>query len=810
MNLAFLNSPWLRKWGRGLACLAFLVIVGCESPEEKVQSHYEDGLELLEEGKHVKAGLEFRNALQINGKFVPALFGMSMVEEKAGNLQGVRGFLNRVIDLDPKHFEANVRLGRIRLLEGRIDKALELSDTSMGLKADDAGALSLRAAVLYKLDDKEGAISAAKKSLEIEPGNNDAISVLAAERIAAGKVLEAIAYLDQGLELDEKSITLQLIKIQALDSIEEDDAAEKVLEQLVGFYPEQKGFKTALVRLYISHERIEAAEKLVRAIAEELPDDLNASLDVVRFVRSLRGAEAGEIEFERLIAEGGPHEFSFRLGLAGLQFAAGKRDEAKKILTDIINEGKSEENILEAKNRLAELLIADGENDAAFDLVNVVLTADTKNLDALVIRASLYVNVKMNNDAAILDLRTVLKDKPDSVRALMLLGKAHERNGSIELADDKYTNAFQVSNATPIVGLAYANFLVKNSSLERAENALIKVLIRNPRNIRAYRSLAQIRISRQNWAGAQEIADVLEDLGDDKTLTSQIKGIALQGQEKFGQSIDAFEDAQSATPEALRPMVALVRAYIRDGKLERAETFLQAVLESSKNNLFAKVLMAQLHVLNGKLDLAEAGLKEAIASNPDVALGYSSLAGLYIRQNKSDEAQRVLTEGLEKIPQNISLGLMRGNLLQTVSQFDEAIEEYEKLYEMNPNSPIIINNLASMLTERSTDAATIERAYEMSKRFKSSNIPQFKDTLGWIQYRMGNIDEATILLSDAAEKLPNLAILRYHLGMAHVASERNQSAIEELEKALELSKTQPFGQVEEVEKALKELRSQSE
>lgn len=810
MNLTFLKSPSFRKWGRGLACLAFLIVVGCESPEEKVQSHYEDGLELFEEGNYVKAGLEYRNALQINGQYVPALYGMSLVEEKQGNLQGVRGFLIRVLDLDTKHLEANIRLGRLMLLGGRLDKALEYSDTAMDLDGANAGSLALKSAVLYKLDDKEGAVSAAKKALEADPGNNDAISVLAAERIAAGEVKEAIAYLDQGLALDEKNVTLQLIKIQALDSIQENDDAVNVLQQLIEFYPEQKGFKTALVRLYIRHDRLEEAERTVRAIAEELPDDLGANLDVVRFVNGLRGSEAGEKELNRLIEGGGPHVFPYQLALARLQFAAGKRDEPKQILIDVINDKKSEENKLEAQNRLAELLIAEGDTDAAFDLVNEVLTADTKNLDALIIRASLNVNVRKNTDAAIIDLRTVLKDKPDSIRALMMLGKAHELNGAIELADDKITNAFQISNASPNVGLVLVEFLVKNGSLERAENALIRVLIRNPRHIRSYRVLAQIRISRQNWIGAQEIADALEELGDDESLTSQIKGIALQGQAKFGQSIDAFEKAQLATPDSLRPMVALVRAYIRNDEKERAETFLQAVMESSEDNLFAQVLMSQLHALNGKPDLAEAGFKEAIEGTPDNALGYTSLAGFYIREGKPDAAQMVLSQGLEKIPGNVSLGLMRGNLLQTNSKFDEAIEEYEKLYALNPNSPIIINNLASMLTERSTDQATIERAYQMTKRFKNSNVPQFKDTLGWIHYRKGNIDEATDLISDATEQLPDFAIFRYHLGMVHLASKRTESAIEEFEKALELSKTQPLDQVEEVERLLKKLRSASD
>ena len=50
---------------------------------------------------------------------------------------------------------------------------------------------------------------------------------------------------------------------------------------------------------------------------------------------------------------------------------------------------------------------------------------------------------------------------------------------------------------------------------------------------------------------------------------------------------------------------------------------------------------------------------------------------------------------------------------------------------------------------------------------KNSDVPHFKDTLGWVSYQRQDYRTALPLLEDAAKALPNLPIVRYHLGMAY-------------------------------------------
>src|SRR4029079_4469771 len=99
----------------------------------------------------------------------------------------------------------------------------------------------------------------------------------------------------------------------------------------------------------------------------------------------------------------------------------------------------------------------------------------------------------------------------------------------------------------------------------------------------------------------------------------------------------------------------------------------------------------------------------------------------------------------------------------------------------------VINNLASLLSDHRSDKASLERAKSIAQVLKNAQVPQFKDTLGWITYQSGDYAAATPLLEEAATKMPQVALVRYHLGMAYAATGQDEKAAEEFKKARELA-----------------------
>ncbi|PHS22921.1 MAG: hypothetical protein COA84_12015 [Robiginitomaculum sp.] len=84
-----------------------------------------------------------------------------------------------------------------------------------------------------------------------------------------------------------------------------------------------------------------------------------------------------------------------------------------------------------------------------------------------------------------------------------------------------------------------------------------------------------------------------------------------------------------------------------------------------------------------------------------------------------------------------------------------------------------------------TDA--IEKAYVIAKRLRSSPIPPYQDTYGWIAYLRGDYKEAASSLEPAAAALANDPLVQYHLAAVYAALEDYDEAIEQFQKVAELT-----------------------
>ena len=181
-------------------------------------------------------------------------------------------------------------------------------------------------------------------------------------------------------------------------------------------------------------------------------------------------------------------------------------------------------------------------------------------------------------------------------------------------------------------------------------------------------------------------------IGGNNSVADEIVGAALNGQQKYAESIAAFQNAVAAAPQALQPMVLLVRALVRAKQTDRAVSFLQTVLKSNPANAEAYVLLGSIARTNGALDQAAKSFMTAIDKQPNNSIGYRALAELYLAQNKTDAALATLRAGLKLQPDNAILHMALAAALERAEDYDAAIPEYEYVLAQQPGhwSPSII------------------------------------------------------------------------------------------------------------------------
>lgn len=786
-----------------LAALFLLFcIISCSTPEEQAEKYYEKGLALLEKDPD-KAKLEFQNALQIKKNMTKAMYGIALVAEQKGDWKTTFGLMNKVLQQDPKHVGALVKTGQLLLAGGKLDVALERSNRALKLDKNNVPALNLHAAVQLKLDDSKGAIEYANLALAKDPGNQDAYVVLASERLLAKDEAKAIEYLDKALAKNEKNLSIHLIKIKALENLSRTKEVEQNLQRVIKLFPDSAYARKTYAQFLLKFERKEEAEQQLRAIASSAPKDIQPKLDVVKFLIATKGAEAGRKELEGFVKKE-PENYDLAFALVNLYRAQKNQTDEDKLLNQISQKAGDTTNGFKARGLIAYKLILAGKKDEASKLLNTILEADKTNQQALTLRANLAIAAK-NYDAAIADLRVVLSDSPHFSKAALMLATAHEASGSPELAEEHYSKAFESSKLTPEYGMPYVDFLMRRKQPERAEKALQDMSDANPNDTFVMRALAQFKISRGDFVGAQELADKAKKIGASSTVTDQILGAISMSKNDVEGTISAFKRAYEANPNDSESLIVIVKSYVQAGKAKEALVFIDNVLKANPSNIVAKIIQGQLYTLTGNHQQASQTFNEIIQAQPNNPAGYQQLALLQQRQNQIAEAEITVNKGLIASPKDFALKLSQASIFEATKRFDEAIKVYEEMMIVRPDSDILANNLASLLTDHRTDKASMNRAYELAKVSKDSQIPQFLDTYGWASYKTGNFDEAEKALKTAIANSPEVAIFHYHLAKVYLAKNDNSQAKQALQNVIKYSNNQQIDEKDEANQLLKTL-----
>lgn len=757
---------------------------GCSSPEKRAQNYYDSGMALIAKNDDLNARLELLNAVKYKSDKIEAWRALAGVDERTKAGQLLFQDLRRIVELDPTDLDARLKLVRIMAGAGAADAALKVVEAANEGDKPSAELHALKASILARTNDITGAVREAQRALEIDPKNVNAVMFMAAKKLSDKDADGALALVNT-LPTDPKIETqISLLKIQALVQKRDLPLAETLLRKLVAENPGERGLKEQLVQLYIAERRFNDAEKELRAAANADPSDSRWGLELVRFLIAVKGAAAGKEELDARIKAGGD-VFDYQVTKAEFDFSQGKVAEATEQLKALLSAATVAERKLAIQAKLAEIYVSRSNFAGAEPIITEILQNDRRNIVALRLRATMRIE-QGQFDAAISDLREALNDQPKQTDLLLLMAASYERSGKNELAERQYADALKASGFNPNVGLKYIAFLQRRNEVAHAEEILTEIAERNPRNLEVLGSLAQIKLSQKNWAGALAVADTIGALNDGQALADQVRASAFAGQNKNDQSVAALEAAHSVAPNALQPVVSLVSTYIRLGKAEVAETLLKDMLSKHPDSAELLVLLGQTKLAQNRPEDALQNFKAAIAKQPKDPNGYNALAGLYVRQKNYDSASDVIQAGLREQPTNLNFRFSSAGILILKGDSSAAMAQYESILQDQPRSLLAINNLVSLILDNRSDKESLDRAFSLAESLKNSNVPQFQDTYGWMLFKKGDYNAAVSILEAAQTKLPKLAAVHYHLGMSYAAAGQSEKAAEQFQTASNL------------------------
>ncbi len=800
-----------------VALLAVLLLSACDDAESRAEKHFQSGVELLAAGDVDRAVVEFRNVFKLNPNHADARIAFGRLYASEGNYPAAMREILAASDIRPEddnlHLEAAslaAETGKWDVAQRQVELAADTSpDAPMTKTIQDV--LAYRSAVEAKDDAarRDAARDLADVSKDVETPVI-AWQYMLDNAVRDGEFTKALDLADKLIAARPKDSRWHEVRLAVLNQMGDLDGVRTELGRMIELFPSREDYSAALVQFFLQQGQPDEAERVIRAgIATAQDPDAQRSL-LIAFLRQTKGPEAALAEFDTMIAEAEKPDL-FRAMRAGLKFDMGQTDVALSEMESILADAEESPDTHNIKVALAKMLQATGNDVAARQRVEEVLASDPTNVAANKMRAAWLIREDKPAEA-ILVLRGALDQAPNDAEIMMLMADAHLRDGARGLAGEMLALAVEASGKRPAESLAYAQFLIADKNYSTAESILIDSLRVAPNNPDLLRVLGGLYIATEDWPRAEQVEATLRRAETEATtqIADNLRLARLQAQNRDDEAMAFLEGLAKEGDSTDAARIAIARMQIENGDYEGAETYLNSELEKTPESPTLRFLLANVYLSTDRRDGAIQLFRDLLEENDQREGVWRALYTVTLRIGDVAGASAVLDEALAAIPESPNLAWARAGEYEREGKIDQAIAIYEDLYTKLPNSPIVANNLASMIATYGGEDADLERAMAVAKRLKDSTVPAFQDTYGWIAFRMGLLDEALAHLEPAAKGLPGDALVQVHLADLYAKLDRAEDALTQYRQAVEVAgpaDTRP--QIEAARAAIQTLETKS-
>ncbi len=337
-------------------------------------------------------------------------------------------------------------------------------------------------------------------------------------------------------------------------------------------------------------------------------------------------------------------------------------------------------------------------------------------------------------ERAIAEANKALAIKPGSELSVLTLAQV---TGEPQAAGQVLA-AFLEKNPDAVeVRAAYARMLVEQKQLEPARTQFLALLKTQPDNVGALYALGIVSLQLEDAKGAEQY---------------------------FKRFLAVLEKSPGEDRDPFKALMMLSQIAEARNDIPGAIAWLDKVDSSTSGGyLDARLRRAQLMARSGDLDGARKTLADTKVDDP-AAQGQLLLVDAQLLRDGGyvQSAYTVLQNALVRFPDNPELLYDYALLAERLDKLDLMEASLRRVMQIAPDNQHAYNALGYSLAERNIRLpealALIERALQMAP-----GDPFIMDSMGWVQFRMGNLPAAEDALRRAYAVRPDPEIA-VHLG----------------------------------------------
>jgi tetratricopeptide (TPR) repeat protein len=316
-------------------------------------------------------------------------------------------------------------------------------------------------------------------------------------------------------------------------------------------------------------------------------------------------------------------------------------------------------------------------------------------------------------DSALQSVDRALVLKPDLPEAIILKAQVLIRQERKEEATSLLKGATEHAPDNADLAFAYGRMLLDLDDLDGARAQYAKVVKLDPDYPGGLYSLALLELETHQYkAGEKHLKQLLKKQEDPNAY--YYLGYAASEQ---GKSKDALD------------------WYL---KVDSGDYWSQALLRA-----------AEIMAANGETGRMRDYLREMRQKNPDQAVELYLIEGQVLtNQDMHQEAYDLYAKALELAPDNEDLLYSYALAAEKLNKLDVTEATLRRLLEKNPDSVRTLNALGYTLADR-TDRYQEALAYISKAYMQSPDDPAIIDSLGWVYFRLGDLEKARMYLKQA-------------------------------------------------------------
>ncbi len=568
-----------------------------------------------------------------------------------------------------------------------------------------------------------------------------------------GRYDEALSRIDRVIAKSPEDPTLRYERAMMLIDAGKIDKAESelraVLQKNPGFYDANRVLGRILLdRGTTDRARVEEALRYLQAAFKTYPDDLSTGMAVAHILNQLdRMPEA-----ERVLAamvERAPDQRALNYQYAQVLTKLGRGSESKQYLERAV---AVDPTFGPAVLQLLDMYQQQNEWAKGAALLQPLIDEDPLNLEMQRQQAFFYLRAGDSRNARD-RFRALIQADPKDVRSLFYYAESLNDLEEYAEAESVFRRLLQADPNDTDVLASFALSLSGQKKWDEATQTFQKLLTAGdlPEHVGALArtQLAYIDLQKENYASAVETAKsifVFRDKPNTQAINIALE--ALKKQKKYAETATLLEPLVQKFPDDPFVNARYVEALTRSGQKGKAAQHAAAQTKLGTRNTIAA---SEAYVQAGDQAAAVALMKAAAGAKPD----------------------------------ELDLQFQLGSLYERAADLKAAEETFVALLKKNPEHAATLNYLGYMWAEAGKN---LDQAHEMLVRAVGHDPDNgaYVDSLGWVYYRLGNLELAEKYLTDATRLVPRDATVHEHLGDVLAKRGEKERALRSYRTALSL------------------------